>query len=154
MQIDIGFGDIIHKGPDNSDYPTMLDHPAPVLLGYSRESTVSEKFEAMVKLGDLNSRMKDFYDIRLLSRQFEFEGVNLAEAIRLTFERRGTEIPYNPDAFNEDFAAAKQIQWTAFRKRIQLETVPESFQKIVSDVRGFLEPIITALNQGDSQPLN
>ena len=63
MQIDIGFGDVVYPGPEESDLPVMLDFPAPRLLCYSRESSIAEKFEAMVKLGMLNSRMKDFYDI-------------------------------------------------------------------------------------------
>jgi predicted nucleotidyltransferase component of viral defense system len=92
MQIDIGFGDVVYPGPEESDLPTLLDNPAPRLLCYSRESVIAEKFEAMVKLGELNSRMKDFYDIWLLSRQFNFAGNSLAEAIRLTFERRGTVV--------------------------------------------------------------
>src|SRR5208283_6125955 len=77
MQVDIGFGDIVFPGPEESDLPTMLDLPAPRLLCYSRESTIAEKFEAMVKLRELNSRMQDFYDIWLLSRQFDFEGERL-----------------------------------------------------------------------------
>jgi hypothetical protein len=80
MQIDIGFGDVIFPGPVESDLPTMLDFPAPRLLGYSRESAIAEKFEAMLKPGELNSRMKDFYDIWLLCRQFDFEGERLAGA--------------------------------------------------------------------------
>jgi hypothetical protein len=60
MQLDIGFGDIVIPSPEFTNYPTLLDLPAPRLRGYSRESTVAEKFEAMVKLGILNSRMKDF----------------------------------------------------------------------------------------------
>lgn len=63
------------------------------MLCYSRESAIAEKFEAMVKLGELNTRMKDFYDIWLLSRQFDFEGATLAESVRLTFARRGTAMP-------------------------------------------------------------
>ncbi len=90
MQIDIGFGDIVYPGTEESDLPTLLGDPAPRLLCYSRESAIAEKFEAMVKLRELNSRMKDFYDIWLLSRQFDFAGERLAEAIRLTFNRRGT----------------------------------------------------------------
>lgn len=66
MQIDIGFGDIVHPGPETSELPTMLGAPAPRLLCYSRESAIAEKLEAMIKLGELNSRMKDFYDIKLL----------------------------------------------------------------------------------------
>lgn len=77
MQIDIGFGDVVVPGPQESIIPTILDFPPPHLLGYSLESAISEKFEAMVKLGELNSRMKDFYDIWLLSRRFDFKGDQL-----------------------------------------------------------------------------
>lgn len=88
MQIDIGFGDIVFPGPELSELPTLLNSPAPRLLCYSRESAIAEKFEAMVKLRELNSRMKDFYDIWLLSRQFDFAGENMAEAIRGSGRRR------------------------------------------------------------------
>lgn len=86
MLIDIGFGDIVYPGPEKAELPCMLDAPAPSLLCYSRESAIAEKFEAMIKLGELNSRMKDFYDIWLLSRQFSFESTKLAEAVKLTFK--------------------------------------------------------------------
>ena len=126
MQVDIGFGDVVYPEPEKSEFPTMLDSPAPRLLCYSRESSIAEKFEAMVKLGVLNSRMKDFYDIWLLSRQFDFDGARLAEAIRLTFERRGTALPTKIEAFTEPFIDAKQIQWTTFWKRLQQDNVPVS----------------------------
>jgi len=82
MQIDIGFGDVVFPSPEESDLPTLLDSPAPRLLCYSRERAIAEKFEAMVKLGELNSRMKDFYDIWPLCRQLNFAGKSLAEAIQ------------------------------------------------------------------------
>jgi len=152
MQIDIGFGDIVYPGPEESDLPTMLDSPVPRLLCYSRESAIAEKFETMVKLGMLNSRMKDFYDIWLLSRQFDFDGVVLIEAIRLTFERRGTMMPIEMEGFNKAFIDGKQIQWTAFWKRLQQDHVPVSFQDIVSAVEGFLAPIVAALSAGNPKP--
>jgi len=127
MQVDIGFGDVVYPKPEKAELPTMLDSPAPRLLCYSRESSIAEKFETMVKLGVLNSRMKDFYDIWLLSRQFDFDGAKLAEAIRLTFERRGTALPTEIEAFTEPFIDAKQIQWTTFWKRLQQDHVPVSF---------------------------
>ena len=74
MQIDIGFGDIVYPEPEKSEIPTILNSPAPRLFCYTRESSISEKFEAIVKIGMLNSRMKDFYDIWQLSQQFDFEG--------------------------------------------------------------------------------
>jgi hypothetical protein len=78
------------------NYPTILDLPAPHLRGYSRESTIAEKFEAMVKLGILNSRMKDFFDIWLMSCRFNFDGTTLTEAITKTFSTRGAKIPAEP----------------------------------------------------------
>ena len=118
MQIDIGFGDIVHPAPEESELPTMLDLAAPRLLCYSRESAIAEKFEAMVKLGILNSRMKDFYDIWLLSRVFDFEGNNLATAIQLTFDQRGTHLTDEIVVFQATFIAEKQTKWTAFCRRL------------------------------------
>ncbi|MBP7906253.1 MAG: nucleotidyl transferase AbiEii/AbiGii toxin family protein [Alphaproteobacteria bacterium] len=154
MQIDIGFGDIVYPEPEESDLPTMLNSPAPRLLCYSRESSIAEKFEAMVKLGMLNSRMKDFYDIWLLSRQFDFDGPQLTEAIRLTFERRATELPAEIDAFTESFIEAKQIQWAAFRKRIGQDRVPVSFREIAASVASFLSPIVAVFYSGKQSPTN
>ncbi len=93
MQIDIGFGDVVVPAAVLTTYPTILDLPAPHLLAYSKESAVAEKFEAMVKLGELNSRMKDFFDVWLLSRSFDFDGPRICEAIEKTFKRRGTVLP-------------------------------------------------------------
>ncbi|MDA8088828.1 MAG: nucleotidyl transferase AbiEii/AbiGii toxin family protein [Nitrospiraceae bacterium] len=152
MQIDIGFGDIIYPGPEKADLPVILDLPVPRLLCYSRESTIAEKFEAMVKLGELNSRMKDFYDIWLLSRQFDFEGKKLAEAIRLTFDRRGTALPGEAATFTKDFIDAKQTQWKAFIKKLKQDHVPTSFADIAAAVSAFLGPFANALSAGITAP--
>ncbi len=152
MQIDIGFGDVIYPEAEESDLPTMLDDPAPRLLCDSRESAIAEKFEAMVKLGELNSRMKDFYDIWLLSRQFDFGGENLAEAIRLTFNSRGTPFPDVIIAFTEVFVEAKQTQWAAFHKRLRQDHVPASFSEVVISVRDFIGPIAAALSSSKAAP--
>lgn len=146
MQIDIGFGDIVYPGPEKAQLPCMLDSPAPSLLCYSRESAIAEKFEAMIKLGQLNSRMKDYYDIWLLSRQFEFELSSLAEAVRLTFKQRGTELNEPIDAFSADFISSRQPMWAAFRKRLKQDHVPESFQELATEVELFLEPVIKGLS--------
>ena len=104
MQLDIGFGDIVIPSPEPTNYPTLLDFPAPRIRGYSKESNIAEKFESMVKLGILNSRMKDFFDIWLMSRRFNFEGATLAEAISKTFSTRGTTIQPDPVALTNNFA--------------------------------------------------
>ena len=154
MQIDIGFGDVVYPGPEVSDLPVMLDLPAPRLLCYSRESSIAEKFEAMVKLGMLNSRMKDFYDIWLLSRRFDFTGIELARAIRLTFERRGTELPLEIEAFTQSFIDAKQTQWAAFRNRIQQSHIPASYAEITTSLEQFLLPVVSALSSEKPFPAN
>jgi hypothetical protein len=154
MQIDIGFGDVIYPAPEKYDLPTMLNYPPPRLLCYSRESSIAEKFEAMVKLGMLNNRMKDFYDIWLLSRYFDFSGTKLAGAIRQSFDRRGTALPSEIEAFDQTFTEVKQVQWTAFRKRIQQDHIPTSFGEIITLVDRFLRPIIVSISVGKPIPSN
>jgi len=134
------------------DYPTLLDLPAPRLLGYSRESAIAEKFEAMVKLGTLNSRMKDFFDIWLLSRQFEFDGRILSDAVRKTFTHRWTEIPASPVALTEVFSEdpAKLSQWRAFARKSRMPAIPESLRDVVGSLALFLGPVTEALSRQDA----
>ncbi|HEB87120.1 MAG TPA: nucleotidyl transferase AbiEii/AbiGii toxin family protein [Gammaproteobacteria bacterium] len=145
MQIDVAFGDVIYPEPIEEELPAMLNLVAPRLLCYSRESVIAEKFEAMIKLRELNSRMKDFYDIWLLSRQFDFDGAELAEAMRLTLENRGTEIPETITAFTDEFIKAKDKQWAAFHMRLGQEHVPTDFADVVAGIKTFLQPIASAL---------
>jgi hypothetical protein len=104
MQIDVGFGDTVVPDAAFADYPTILDHAQPRLRAYPKETVIAEKFEAMVKLGQLNSRLKDFFDLWLLSRQFEFDGRLLSEAITRTFENRKTTMSALPIALTAAFA--------------------------------------------------
>ena len=147
MQLDIGFGDVVVPKPEMTDYPTILSLPIPRLRGYSRESAVAEKFEAMVKLGALNSRVKDFFDIWLLSRHFDFAGETMALAMKRTFAIRETTISGEPIALTGDFAkeAARQIQWQGFVRMNRLQKVPASFAEIVASIAVFLGPIARAL---------
>ena len=93
LQIDVGFGDRVVPAPEEIDFPTLLNFPAPHLRSYTRESMVAEKFEAMVKLGILNTRMKDFFDVWTISQEFAFDGPTLSKAMKATFETRGTAVP-------------------------------------------------------------
>lgn len=117
LQVDVGFGDAVRPAPVRSAYPVLLDLPAPELLCYSRESAIAEKFQAMVSLGELNSRMKDFFDVWLLCQQFEFDVDALGEAIRATFEQRDTALPERP-LFSDRFRQDKQRAWAAFVDRL------------------------------------
>ncbi|MEE4297335.1 MAG: nucleotidyl transferase AbiEii/AbiGii toxin family protein [Wenzhouxiangella sp.] len=152
MQIDVGFGDVVYPKAKKSEFPTLLEFPSPNLLCYTRESAVAEKFQAMVKLGLLNSRMKDFFDIWVLCRQFEFSGSELAEAVRLTFDKRETRLPEAVEAFGEAFIDAKQTQWAAFRKQLRQDYIPESLKEVVTQLEIFLYPICHCLRTGQNPP--
>lgn len=147
MQIDIGFGDVIVPGPRKVTYPVLLDFPAPELSGYTMESSIAEKFQAMVKLGVLNSRMKDFYDIWMLSRTFDFREEILAEAIEKTFEHRNTPITKVPAVFDPSFAkdGDKKVQWQGFIRKAKLSDAPEAFADVVAAIKMFLKPLVAAL---------
>lgn len=147
VQIDIGFGDVIVPKATKFTYPTILDSPAPIIRGYSKESIISEKFHAMVKLGVLNSRMKDFYDIWLLSQQFDFKGQTLSTALRKTFENRKTKIISNPVVFQESFASdkGKQNQWRAFIQRTRLTNTLKNFTDVITVIKTFISPVISTL---------
>ena len=145
MQIDVGFGDIIYPKTKVIDYPVILDFPRPHLKGYPPESVISEKFEAMVKLGLLNSRMKDFYDIWLMMRQFDFNGSNLAEALRRTFEHRKTDLPKTKPLFAEeiyDEKSDRQTLWKAFLRKGDIKHAPDKLAITAKEIEDFLiEPL-------------
>jgi len=147
LQIDIGFGDVIIPKPERVKYPVLLDFPPPELDGYTMESTVAEKFQAMVKLGLLNSRMKDFYDIWFLSSRFDFKGETLIEAIEKTFEKRKTPLISKLSIFNPKFMKdyTKQAQWQGFIKKIKLIDAPTSFEDVAVGIKIFLQPIIVSM---------
>jgi len=147
LQIDIGFGDVIIPKPDRVNYPVLLDFPPPELDGYTMESTVAEKFPAMVKLGLLNSRMKDFYDIWFLSRRFDFKGEALIEAIEKTFEKRKTPLISEPSIFYPTFIKddTKQAQWQGFIKKTKLTDAPTSFEDVAVGIKIFLQPIVVSM---------
>jgi hypothetical protein len=138
LQLDIGFGDIVSPKAEWCPFPSILDLESPLVLCYSKESAIAEKYHAIVKLGFFNSRMKDFYDIWLLSRQFSFNRETLKQAITCTFAERKTELPKSIIAFSDEFCEAKQSQWAAFRNRLGQEFVPISLKDIVTELRAFL----------------
>ncbi|SCW96567.1 nucleotidyl transferase AbiEii/AbiGii toxin family protein [Ancylobacter rudongensis] len=141
LTIDIGFGDAMEPGAEMLDYPSMLAFPAPRLRAYARETVIAEKFQAMVALGRANSRMKDFYDIWILSKSFDFAGDRLARAIAATFARRETAVPVDlPDALTPAFAndEQKQRQWNAFVRDVSAN--PGSLEDVVNSLADFLMP--------------
>lgn len=148
IQADIGFGDVVTPEAREIEYPTLLDAPTPHLRAYPRETVVAEKYQALVNLGMANSRMKDFYDIWVIARSFDFDGSTLSEAIHNTFSRRRTSLPkQTPTGFSPEFYEDKQknMQWNAFLKKGMLVTTPLSLEDTCYFLEKFLVPPTQAL---------
>ena len=152
VQVDIGFGDVVTPDAVSVDFPTLLDLPAPHLRVYPRETVVAEKFQAMVRLGIANSRMKDFHDLWTIGLLFDFDGPTLTNAIERTFERRNTPIPSDiPLALTEEFSTDSQkiLQWHGFLKRAGLP-VGIKLAEATMFIEMFVMPPARALIQGES----
>lgn len=150
LQVDVGFGDIVSPPAEEIEFPTLLAMPAPRMLAYSMPAVVAEKFEAMVKLGMTNSRMKDFYDLWRLAKTATFDGATLSEAMKVTFGQRQTPLPQEaPMALTEIFASdpAKQIQWAAFLRRNRFGDAEASLSNVIQLLYTFLLPPALAASQ-------
>lgn len=149
MQVDIGFGDAAVPDPEVADFPPLLDFPAPRLKVYRRETSIAEKFLAIVTLGQGNSRMKDYFDIWLLARDFAFEGDVLSAAIEATLVRRNVALPDDiPTGLTAAFAEnrAKRIQWDAFvHQRVVTPEACPTLTGAVARIRELLLPLLQAL---------
>lgn len=148
MQIDVGFGDIVIPTPVEVVFPALLNLPAAQLRGYSRESLIAEKVHAMVMRGAINSRMKDFYDLWLLSKTFAFVGETLGEALQQTFARRQTPLPVAATVILQPLLAAgsnAHVQWQAFLRRTHITDAPPDFGTVARQIKLFLQPVLTTL---------
>ncbi len=141
VQIDVGFGDVVTPKAKPVEYPVLLDFRAPRVRAYPKETLIAEKLQAMVALGMANSRMKDYYDIYVLSQTFSFDGLDLVSAITATFKRRDTPIPIDiPFGLSDEFATNrdKVSQWKGFTNRSGLGGLDVDFAQIVGALRNFL----------------
>ena len=146
FNVDIGVGDVIVPQAEQRTISTQLpDFERPVIKTYSIESTIAEKFDAILQRFELTGRMKDFYDIYYLARTFDFEGTKLQSAIFETLQRRGT--PYDRDSFKRIVALAEdadmQKRWKYFLKNIKDD--PLELSVVISEIRNFLEPVFDAI---------
>ncbi|MFO7957542.1 MAG: nucleotidyl transferase AbiEii/AbiGii toxin family protein, partial [Candidatus Brocadiia bacterium] len=144
ITVDVGFGDAVTPAAQRITYPTLLDFPAPVLRACPRETVVAEKLHAMVVLGMINSRMKDFYDLYVLASGFAYRGSTLCQAVRATFDGRTTDLPAEPPvALTAEFAedATKQRQWRAFLSRAGIDDAPAELSATVAALAEFLDPV-------------
>lgn len=146
LQVDIGFGDAAGPSAVELAYPTLLDQDAPRILTYRPEFVVAEMLEAMVSLGDINTRLKDYYDLWRISGTMELPREDLTEAVRATFSRRGTGLPAEvPSGLADGFAdATRSRMWTAFIARNGLDAGGASLGDVVRGLRFHYWPLIQA----------
>ncbi|GAB4182041.1 MAG: nucleotidyl transferase AbiEii/AbiGii toxin family protein [Rhodocyclaceae bacterium] len=152
LQIDMGLGDSVWPAPRSCAYPALLDFPPPEVLAYPREAVVAEKLEALVVLGDRNSRIKDFFDLHHLASRFEFDRETLAEAARRTFARRNTPIPAEPPigltpAYWEN--PSRPAQARAFARRAGLTLPDDPGSAFAGLIGAFLLPILDDLRHSE-----
>jgi hypothetical protein len=155
LQIDVGFGDKITPGPEQITFPSLLGQEVARLSAYPKETVIAEKLEAMVSLGEANSRMKDFYDIHFLSLHYAFDGDILRQAIAATFTGRGTAIPIEEiyPLSTEFFRnPARQRLWTGFLKRLGLKDVEPSFELVTQQIAAFVKAPVQAASR--NRPLS
>lgn len=147
MQLDVSFEDANPRIDDSVTLPALLEFPPAHIQGYTRETAVAEKLHAMHRHGALNSRMKDFHDIGVLARRFDFEGQTLAEAIRATFAHRQTEASGLPAGLSDAFAEepGKQRLWEGFLDKISDDDSPRLLAVQVRSLRDFLAPPLQAV---------
>lgn len=140
LQIDVGFGDAITPGPEARNFPTVLtDFPEPAIHSYPVYTVIAEKLQAMVSLGDRNTRMKDFFDLRFILQTEQLEPAIVSQAIKSTFERRKTLLPHGvPRCLTPEFAALKESQWRAFLDRNGIARTSESFADVLESIRSRL----------------
>jgi predicted nucleotidyltransferase component of viral defense system len=134
--VDVGFGDAIEPGAEDIELPVLLDMPSPRLRAYPLETVIAEKLHAMVTLGMANSRMKDYYDVWMLTRAFTLDPNRLRRAVDATFARRDTSLLASvPEGLSDAFAAdpGKQAQWQAFARN--LSTSRPGLDEVVVDLR-------------------
>ncbi len=147
LQIDIGFGDIVVPEPMKMTYPVILEMDAPVLYAYSLESTIAEKFEVMIDLGEINTRMKDFYDVYHLLSNHSVDSEILEQAILQTFERRGTTASQNHSLFQPAFYLdeSRNTLWEAWKRKAKLDIGLE-FSEVMEVIVERLKPIYLLLS--------
>lgn len=149
ISIDIGFGDVIVPGKTEMDFPVLLSDEVPKVYAYSLESSIAEKFEAIVSLAYDNSRFKDYYDIYVMAHRYNFDGSAIYSALKETFENRHTsmgEIVAFEDGFAND--PTRQLRWKSFVKK-KKAMLPVTLEEAIETIRLFLLPVVESVKTGE-----
>ena len=152
VSIDIGFGDVVYPDRIKMEFPSLLDMNTPEVYAYSVYSVIAEKFEAIVSLGNANSRYKDYYDIMMIARNYDLNGNVLREAVRATFEYRQTGyddiVVFEPGGF---MSVLHQTRWNAFLNKKQALT-DMGLEEVLSLIKELLEPVANSIKENEEYP--
>lgn len=146
FSVDIGVDDVVVPGVVRRNVATRLEgFKEPDIYTYSLESTMAEKFDAILKRMTASSRMKDFYDIYYWSQAFDFEGRVLQEAIFETLQHRGTI--YEKDSMKKikafDQNEFLQNLWKNYNPGQGLEK--PDFSSVLVQIDRFIGPVYQAI---------
>lgn len=154
VSIDVGFGDIVYPNRIKMEFPSLLSMEEPIVYAYSLYSAIAEKFEAIVSLGYINSRYKDYYDIYVLASEFNLSGELLKEAVVETFSHRNTGFK-DMVVFEKTFIndSLRESRWNAFIKK-KKAMINLTFKETMSTIEILLEPIVDSINNNTEFLLN
>ncbi len=151
LQVDVGYGDAVTPDPVEKAFPCLLDYPAPLLRCYAPETVIAEKLEAIATLGITNTRLKDYFDLWFFSQHFDFDGAQLSQTIRSSFQRRRTPLfTSTPEGLTDDFATdeGRVNAWRAFWRKsiVGQDFIP--LEEMVRIISAFvLPPAIAAASE-------
>ncbi len=152
LQLDISIDDAVVPDPEWVDYPTLLDLDAPRILAYQPTTALAEKYETIVSKGITNSRLRDYYDIWLLSTSHPFDGAELTASIGATFSHRGTPMPSEvPPGLTESFYANSDAQsrWKSFLVTRGVNA-PDDLAEVCATIADFIIPPAVAAATGST----
>ena len=122
LKIDISTGDVITPRAIEFNYDLLLEDRSISLWSYNLETILAEKLQTVLARGILNTRMRDFYDIRMLLDTYE-DKVNkavLKDAFAATCKKRGTDhLQEQAEEIIKIIEADEQLQvlWRAYQKK-------------------------------------
>lgn len=154
MRVDVGFGNAVTPTPQVVEFPSMLDFPAPKVMVYPLETTIAEKLHAMAAFGLDNTRLKDYYDLWVVSTRLShlFDRATLALALRRTFAIQERPLPEAFEGLSDSFVERKTREWTAYLGKTRLRHAPPPLAETVAEIRKVVLPALESAREEDREP--
>lgn len=148
LQADIGVADKIYPAARKKKYPSLVGDKGFNIKVYEPETMLAEKIQTLVHKGQINSRMKDIFDIWWIAANRQIKGLTLARAIKTTFTNRQTPLPGMLSFLEDGYYSQRQIiAWQSLVKRVFTSNIPPDLVTALAQIKTFLIPIMDALYQ-------